>query len=396
MEEWMIPGVTGATAAAGHGHNVAQEFRDPFLGTSEVIRAVQAQIDMAACSDAHVVISGESGVGKELVAHLIHERSRRSTLPLVTIKCAGLPEALLGSALFGDAERIDRPLPQDRRGLLEVATGSTIFIDAIGVISLQAQAELLRVLQTGELPRSGRSRPIDVRIIAASGCRLADRVAAKEFDAELHARLSSFDIVVPPLRARREDVLPLLDYFLRCYAEQHNKPVPVLAPEAVAQLAAYDWPGNIRELKRISERLVVARSSSDVVTVRDLPVDIRLCHTRRFQRFRSAADSAAAGDDLFDRIVQRGDSFWDAVHTAFLSRDLTRSDVRAVLDRGLQQTGGNYKALVELFNMPASDYKRFLNFLRKYDCQLPFQPFRAADAASDASSSRSGSSVDEC
>src|SRR3954451_19330675 len=140
----MIPGAIGAPAA---GQKVAQDRTESFLGTSEAIRAVQAQIDMAACSDAHVVISGESGVGKELVAHLIHERSRRSTLPLVTIKCAGLPEALLGSALFGDAERIDRPLPQDRRGLLEVATGSTIFIDAIGVISLQAQAELLRVLQ---------------------------------------------------------------------------------------------------------------------------------------------------------------------------------------------------------------------------------------------------------
>jgi len=379
----MIPGAIGARVTAGH--KVAQDRTELFLGTSEAIRGVQAQIDMAAGSDAHVVICGESGVVKELFAHLIHERSRRSALPLVTIKCAGLPEALLGSALFGEFDRIDSPLPQDRRGLLEVAAGSTIFIDAIGVMSLHAQAELLRVLQSGELPRSGSSRATDVRVIAASACRLADRVAAKEFDEELYARLSSIEIIVPPLRARREDVLPLLDYFLRCYAEQHDRPIPVLTPEAVAQLAAYDWPGNIRELKRICERLI-ARSGADVVTVRDLPVDIRLCHTRRPQRFRTAADSATAGDDLFDRIVQRGDSFWDAVHTAFLSRDLTRSDVRAVLDRGLQQTGGNYKALVELFNMPASDYKRFLNFLRKYDCQLPFQPFRDSAPVEDATS----------
>src|SRR4029079_16934484 len=117
----------------------------------------------------------------------------------------------------------------------------------ISVMSLHAQAELLRVLESGELPRSGASRPIDVRVIAASGCRLADRVGAHEFDEELYARLSSIEIAVPPLRARREDVVPLLDYFLRCYAEQHDRPVPVLAPEAVAQLAAYDWPGNIRE-----------------------------------------------------------------------------------------------------------------------------------------------------
>jgi DNA-binding NtrC family response regulator len=219
-----------------------------------------------------------------------------------------------------------------------------------------------------------------VRVIAATNRNLLERIGSKDFREDLYYRLNVIHITIPPLRQRREDIPVFMQYFLRTYAERHRTVAPELSPDALAALVAYAWPGNVRELKNVAERLVIRRQGGLIVPV-DLPPEMQ----RSAAQVRPATPPAAAAyttaDVLFDRMVTGGESFWDVVHGPFMARDLTRADLRAVLCKGLQQTGGSYKVLVELFNMPESDYKRLLNFLRKHDCQVPFQRFRTARAS---------------
>ena len=345
------------------------------IGIGAAIREVEAEIDYAARSEAKVLVTGESGVGKEVIARLVHQRSRRARTPLVTINCAAIPDALLESGLFGHVKGSFTGAYQDRLGLLEMANGGTIFLDEIGEMSLRMQALLLRFLENGEIQRVGADRvqsQVDVRVIAATNRRLLERIASKEFREDLYYRLNVIHITLPPLRARREDIPIFMLHFLRSYAERHGVPPPELAPDAHALLVAYDWPGNVRELKNFAERLVV-RNPTGMVTVADLPMEIQ-----RQRRPATVGVARSAADDLFDRLANHRDSFWSVVYPAFMARDLTRADLRLLLRRGLQQAGGNYKVLVQLFNMPPDDYKRFLNFLRKHDCHVPFQAFRTA------------------
>jgi two-component system response regulator AtoC len=169
-----------------------------------------------------------------------------------------------------------------------------------------------------------------------------------------------------------------LQYFLKSYADHHRVPMPELAPDTLAELVAYDWPGNVRELKNVAERLIV-RNRTGVIVASDLPAEIQ--QSGRPPRGVSAGpmnSTRTLADELYERMVSQRESFWTAVYAPFMSRDLTRADLRALLRRGLQQSGGSYKVVVELFNMDRSDYKKFLNFLRKHDCQVPFQRFRTA------------------
>jgi len=345
------------------------------IGIGTAIRAVETEINYAARSDAKVLVTGESGVGKEVIAQLVHQRSRRARMPLVTLNCAAIPDALLESGLFGHVKGSFTGAYQDRLGLLEMAHGGSILLDEIGEMSLRMQALLLRFLENGEIQRVGADRvqsQVDVRVIAATNRRLLERIASKEFREDLYYRLNVIHITLPPLRERREDVPVFLQYFLRSYGERHRVRPPDLAPVALTVLVDYDWPGNVRELKNVAERLVL-RNTAGVVTAADLPMEIQ---RQRPPAVVGVARSAA--DDLFDRLASDRDSFWSVVYPAFMARDLTRADLRALLRKGLQQAGGNYKVLVQLFNMPTNDYKRFLNFLRKHDCHVPFQGFRTA------------------
>src|SRR5712691_13387927 len=249
----------------------------PLIGVGTSIQAVEAEIAYAARSDAKVLITGESGVGKEVIARLVHQRSRRARTPLVTINCAGIPDSLLESALFGHVKGSFTGAHRDRLGLLEMANGGTIFLDEIGEMSLRMQALLLRFLENGEIQRVGADRVqsrVDVRVIAATNRNLLDRIASKDFREDLYYRLNVIYITIPPLRDRREDIPVFLQYFLRSYAERHGVRPPELAPDALAHLVAYDWPGNVRELKNAAERLIV-RSRTDTITVKDLPLDIQ-------------------------------------------------------------------------------------------------------------------------
>jgi DNA-binding NtrC family response regulator len=299
----------------------------------------------------------------------------------VTVNCAGIPDSLLESALFGHMRGSFTGAYRDHLGLLEMANGGTIFLDEVGEMSLRMQALLLRFLENGEIQRVGSDRiqtRVDVRVIAATNRNLLERIGAKEFRDDLYYRLNVIHVSIPPLRARREDIPVFLDYFLRIYAERHGVPPPALAPDALAQLVTYDWPGNVRELKNAVERLIV-RSRSGVITVQDLPPDVqRLGRPVSEPTAHAAAPVRSVADELFDRMVRGGDSFWTVVYPMFMARDVSREGIRTILRRGLERTSGNYKLLVELFNMDPADYKRLLNFLRKHDCQVPFQPFRTA------------------
>jgi transcriptional regulator with PAS, ATPase and Fis domain len=355
-----------------HGHEPIA-----LIGMSAAIDAVRQELEFAARCDAKVLITGESGVGKEIVATLIHTRSERRHYPLVTVNCAAMTESLLETELFGHVRGSFTGAFRDRTGVLEQAHRGTVFMDEVGETTPRMQGLLLRFLETGEIQRVGSERTdarVNVRVIAATNRNLVDAVAAKTFREDLYYRLNVVQLHLPPLRERLEDVPTLLSHFLSTFAQQYQVPVPSLSADALAVLTSYSWPGNVRELKNVSERLVV-RSRSGAIDTPDLPATLLRAEPQSVAAAATATRSTA--DVLFDKIVNGRESFWTVVYAPFMSRDMTRDDLRTLVRKGLEQTSGNYRVLTELFNMPASDYKRLLNFLRKHHCHVAFQQFRS-------------------
>ena len=357
------------------------------LGSSRIVLDLLQEALHVAPTDSRVLITGESGVGKEVLAHFIHERSPRSGKPMVAINCAGIPETLLESELFGHARGSFTDAHRDRRGLLDVTDGGTLLLDEVGEMSLRMQGMLLRFLETGEVQRiggEGQHRHVDVRIIAATNRDLYERIQNKDFREDLYYRLNVVQLTVPPLRARAEDVRLLFEHFLRMMAEQYRLPPCHMSEAAYRQLEAYHWPGNIRELKNIAERVAV-RSPGELLTTLPLPVAPLPSPVRPAQAADPhAAALAQAANELYERMAQNGESFWTVVSVPFIARDLTRQSVRAIVGRGLESTKGNYKLLASLFNCPGADYKKFLNFLNKHECHVAFRPFRSIGRAPQA------------
>jgi transcriptional regulator with GAF, ATPase, and Fis domain len=352
------------------------------VGTSAAIAALRPEIDCTARCDSKTLITGESGVGKEIVARLVHTRSPRRAMPLVALNCAGVPDTLLESELFGHARGSFTGAYRDRPGLLESAHRGTVFLDEVGEMSLRMQALLLRFLESGEVQRVGGTRPearVDVRVIAATNRDLLSAVAAGTFRQDLFYRLNVIHLRVPPLRERLEDIPLLAEHFARAYAPHYGGRILRFAPDAIERLRAHGWPGNVRELKNVVERLAV-RAGGDLVTADDLPIDLR---SPAAPRPAPAAAGRAAADGMYERIVGERQSFWAVVYGPFMLRDITRDDIRALVARGLEETAGSYRLLTRLFNMEEDDYKRFLNFLRKHQCHMPFQPFRCPPARLD-------------
>jgi DNA-binding NtrC family response regulator len=358
---------------------------------------MDAEIDAAARSHAKVLITGETGAGKELVASLIHQRSA-SKAAIVTLNCAGVPDSLLESELFGHVRGSFTGAYRDTVGLLEAARKGTAFLDEVGEMTPRMQALLLRFLETGEIQRVGADRVhtcVNVRIISATNRNLEDEVAAGRFREDLYFRLNVIRVCVPALRDRLEDVPLLIQHFLHLLAREHNRGPLQLAPAALDALMAHRWPGNIRELKNVVERVVI-KASGPTIDLADLPADVLQQRTvssvRAGMRPADGTQNAVA-TGLLARMMEEGESFWSAVYPAFMSRDLTRADVRTVIALGLRETRGNYRTLIELFRMPSADYKRFLGFLRKHDCQLPFKPFRSLSDMERPEPSRSNAST---
>ncbi|MGE4055702.1 MAG: hypothetical protein AB7F99_12965, partial [Vicinamibacterales bacterium] len=190
------------------------------------------------------------------------------------------------------------------------------------------------------------------------------------FREDLYYRLNVMHLDVPPLRERPHDVAPLVSHFLEMFSRQYNLSPAVISGEALAALEAYDWPGNVRELRNVVERTLVRRTDGRI-TESDLPDDVM----KRARSRPAAAPSTA--DQLFTQMTEGGESFWSVVFAPFQARDLTRADVREILRRGLNQSWGSYRGLLPLFNLEERDYRPFMRALRKHECHLPFQPFRA-------------------
>jgi two-component system, NtrC family, response regulator HydG len=363
------------------------------VGASPAIVILQEEIFYAARCDAKVLITGESGAGKEIVARLIHASSPRGRSALVTVNCAALSETLLETELFGHVRGSFTGAYRDRLGAFEQAHRGTVFMDEVGETSPRMQGLLLRFLETGEIQRVGSDQiqnRVDVRVIAATNRVLLESVANKTFREDLYYRLNVIHLRVPPLRERAEDIPVLLKFFLDQFARQYQVELPTLSQEAMQTLSDHPWPGNVRELKNVVERLVV-RNKSGEIGRDDLPLEV--LRSAPAAQVASTSVTRPAADVLFERLVNGGESFWSCVYAPFMARDLTRDDLRAVVRKGLERTSGNYKVMVELFNMQADDYKRFLGFLRKYQCHMPFQQFRSAAASRDAQKSAGESSV---
>lgn len=245
---------------------------EEFVYQSEKMHEVSSLVVRIAKTDSTCIISGESGVGKEVILNMIHALSERKDFPLVKVNCAAIPETLLESELFGYEKGAFTGAYQRKAGKFELANKGTIFLDEIGDIPLVLQSKLLRVIQEKEIERLGGAHPIkvDVRIIAATNRNLEEEVRKGTFREDLYYRLNVVNIIIPPLRERREDIPLLIDFFLKKYNLKHKKNVKGLAREARDVMVKYDYPGNVRELENIVERAIVL-TRGDHITSQDLP-----------------------------------------------------------------------------------------------------------------------------
>jgi len=345
------------------------------VGTSPAMVDLKAEIDRVARSDAKVLITGESGSGKELVAHAVHSGSPRAERMFVAVNCAGMPETLLESELFGHMKGSFTGAYRDKLGKLELADGGTMFLDEIGEMTMRMQGMLLRFLETGELQKVGSERAagrVNVRVIAATNRNLRDMVDQSLFREDLFYRLNVIHLMVPPLRERREDIAPLARHFLEHFA-RNGSSARDIAPNALHALTQHNWPGNVRELQNVMERLAVT-VPTEQVQLSDLPTEIRVRQGAGAAPRRERRKTVA--DDLYKRLIDERQSFWTVVYPLYMQREITRGNVRDLVRKGLEEARGNYKIVARIFNMEARDYKRFLNFLRKHDCQVPFKEYR--------------------
>ncbi|MGE0191661.1 MAG: sigma-54-dependent transcriptional regulator [Planctomycetota bacterium] len=269
-----------APASAPYRSGLAEGAVPPgFIGSAPAIRELFRVVARAAPTNATVLILGESGTGKELVAEAIHRASPRSGGPFVKVNCAALPEGLLESELFGHAKGAFTGAIADRAGRFEAAHGGTLFLDEVGEIAAHTQVKLLRALQTREIERVGetKTRPVDVRLVAATNADLEALVRKGAFREDFYFRLKVITLRMPALRDRRGDIPLLVEHFLHLYAKRHGLPVPSLTPEAMDLLKSHDWPGNVRELENTIEAAVVL-GGGEVITPDVLPEEIGGVH----------------------------------------------------------------------------------------------------------------------
>jgi DNA-binding NtrC family response regulator len=267
-----------------------------FVLASSRMEEVGRLIAKAAKSDATVLISGETGTGKDLVARSVHQASPRKDGPFLALNIPSLPETLVESELFGAEKGAYTGATERRIGKFEAASGGTLFLDEIGDLPLPLQAKLLRVLQDGEFYRLGSAKPLraDVRIIAATNRDLERQLAEEKFRPDLYYRLNVIAITVPPLRQRKEDIPPLVDFFVKKYSGREGKKISGVTRETMALLLRYDFPGNVRELENIVERAVVL-GEGEFLTIADLPVFLK----------EKPEEEVSSGDEALTGMVRR-------------------------------------------------------------------------------------------
>jgi DNA-binding NtrC family response regulator len=304
------------------------------VGMSPAIQEVYKSIGRVAESDSAVLILGETGTGKELVARAIHHHSRRRAGPFVAVNCGALPENLVESELFGYARGAFTGATMEKPGRFEAADGGTLFFDEIGELPPAAQVKLLRFLDTQTVERLGLVQPLrlDVRILAATNCDLAGAMAAGRFRQDLYYRLAVVQIVLPPLAARTEDILPLAGHFLAQRTPAGRKP-PILSREAAEILEACAWPGNVRELRNAVEHAAVASGGGPILAAH-LPEAVR---RGAGGRATGAASDLAAAAAQFVRAVGEGASY----------REVIERLEKALISRALADAGGNQSVAAE-------------------------------------------------
>ena len=331
-----------------------EQYRDDIVGSSEAMQSVFKMVGRVAMSDAPVLVTGESGCGKELVARAIHNYSERNKRPLIAINCAAIPENLLESELFGHEKGAFTGAATQRIGRFEQCKGGTLFLDEIGEMPMPVQSKLLRVLQEGEFSRVGGNATIraDVRIVAATNRNLEQAIASKEFREDLYYRLNVVGIHLPPLRARAEDIPLLAEYFLSRIAQQQHRPLLKLSDEAVALMKSYPWPGNVRELQNTLQRACVL-ASSDVLLAKDLP----LGQAAPPQEAPAAGSAPAlsveqAAEGLFRALVREGG---DRELLPWIEEEFTR--------RAMEETGGNQVKASKLLGITRATLRKRLERL---------------------------------
>jgi transcriptional regulator with GAF, ATPase, and Fis domain len=341
------------------------------IGASKAMREVYSHIQVAAANTATVLIEGESGTGKELVARAIHEAGSRAKEPFIAVDCGAIPEGLIEAELFGAKKGSYTGAIMDRPGLFEAAHRGTIFLDEISNTTPALQAKLLRVIQEREVRRLGetKGRSVDVRLIVASNANLDLLAQEGTFRKDLLYRLKVLHILVPPLRNHREDIPMLMHVFLeRLNTSQKTK--KYFAPGIVDRLATHSFPGNVRELQNAVER---AYFSARGAAIKEVPLDA------------ASADQLSTADEIqvwFKELSEGRKNFWTAVHNRYKRRDISREKVVALVDHGLRVTKGNYETMAAMFRLKDSDYRRFMDFLRRNHCLLDFRPYRKAAASS--------------
>ena len=346
------------------------------IGHSPVFSRLREEVDRVASVDAPTLVMGEPGSGRSLLARALHQASVRRDEPLVVLSCGDMPETLLETELFGCLKGSVVGASSDRAGVLDLAHGGTVLLEDLDEMPLRTQGLLARFIESGEVKRVGTfggGMPADVRVVASTSATLRDRVAQGRFREELWSQFAGSTLAIPALRERRDDIPILIDYFAAVHCAAVGKPEVIFAPDALQALMEFSWPGNVRELRSVIERLV-GNARSLVIVADELPVGIRPRRTGALRRGRERR--RAVGEELFVRLITNGESFWSCVYPLFMEREITRTDVRDLVRRGLEVARGNSKTLVRLFNMPAADHKRFVGFLRKYDCQLPIESAR--------------------
>jgi len=305
------------------------------IARSKAMEQVLDLAERAAKVDFSVIITGESGVGKEMVARFIHDESSRAGRPFVAVNCSAVTETLLESEFFGHVKGAFTGAHSDRAGLFEAASGGTIFLDEIGDMPLGMQAKLLRVLQEKEVRRVGKntSHPVDVKVIGATNRNLEEEVKGGRFRRDLYYRLCVLELEVPPLRERKGDILPLARFFVDKTARRIKRSVSGFAPDALDLLLHYQWPGNVRELQNVIER-AVAFSSGNVVQVEDLPGTLRKVVSR------------SHGQDEIRPLVE-------------VEREVERFHILAALEK----TKGDKKLAAEKLNIGLTSlYRRLKNY----------------------------------
>ncbi len=296
--------------------------------SAEMEKILEQVHDVALHQDTTALITGESGTGKEVVARMIHSFSRRSEDPFLEINCASIPGPLLESELFGHEPGAFTDAKRTKQGLLEAANGGTVFLDEVGDMDAGLQAKLLRFLETHKIRRVGgvREMSVDVRIVAATNRDLRQSMEEKKFRSDLFYRLNVFPIHIPPLRERPDDILPLAQYFLEDFAKKFRKSLSEISLNAREHLLAYAWPGNVREVKNLMERMAITCRSS-ILSTEDLPEEVRGGQTAAPDRWRLPPDGCNL-DELEAQLA------------------------RTMIEQALERSEGNVSKAAKLLGMP--------------------------------------------